>query len=111
MSTDSRYVCRRQRRRHGFNSGRTRVSSINVAAFHTPQGSTVFTESVTPYYYSFLPSRPVLSKLLSNFIVDSSPSTVATSASATDGTNEISTDLPTSTDTVAATLASFLSSE
>ncbi|RRT52395.1 hypothetical protein B296_00021892 [Ensete ventricosum] len=46
-----------------------------------------------------------------NFIVDSSPSTVATSASATDGTNEISTDLPTSTDTVAATLTSFLSPE
>ncbi|RRT84084.1 hypothetical protein B296_00009669 [Ensete ventricosum] len=46
-----------------------------------------------------------------HFIVDSSPSIVATSASATDGINEISTDLPTSADTVAATLTSFLSPE
>ncbi|RRT42100.1 hypothetical protein B296_00034579 [Ensete ventricosum] len=37
------------------------------------------------------------------FIVDSNPSTVATSASTTDGTNEISTDLPASADTIAAT--------
>ncbi|RZR85115.1 hypothetical protein BHM03_00012088 [Ensete ventricosum] len=35
-----------------------------------------------------------------DFIVDSSPSTVATSASSTDGTNEISTDLPARADTV-----------
>ncbi|RZS28240.1 hypothetical protein BHM03_00061808 [Ensete ventricosum] len=46
-----------------------------------------------------------------DFIVDSNPSTVATSASSIDGTNEISTDLPTSADTVAATLISFLSPE
>ncbi|RZS13973.1 hypothetical protein BHM03_00045614 [Ensete ventricosum] len=48
---------------------------------------------------------------ISDFIVDSNPSTVATSASSIDGTNEISTDLPTSADTVAATLISFLSPE
>ncbi|RZS01428.1 hypothetical protein BHM03_00031280 [Ensete ventricosum] len=44
-------------------------------------------------------------------ILSSTPSTVVTSASATDGTNEISTDLPTSVDTVVATLISFLLSE
>ncbi|RRT55699.1 hypothetical protein B296_00020105 [Ensete ventricosum] len=41
--------------------------------------------------------------LIPYFIVDSSSSTVATSASAIDGTNEISTDLPASADTVVCT--------
>ncbi|RZS15399.1 hypothetical protein BHM03_00047235, partial [Ensete ventricosum] len=50
---------------------------------------------------ALLPSLKLVSPRSLHFIVDSSPSTVATSASATDGTNEISTDLPASADTVA----------